>query len=320
MLSNFILPINPITLEVAEQAGISLSVVRADKIHPLASGNKLYKLQPNIDYMQQQSYPQALSFGGAFSNHIHALALYTQSLGIDSIGIIRGEEKYASNPTLSAARQAGMTLVFVDRSTYRRRHNEDYLQDLQSKYPKAFIIPEGGSNKFALQGCRILMQQINKRHLEINGIVPDVITVACGTGTTFSGLVAGATHEQSVQAYLVVKDPSVHTTINTQLGYKIATTNHSIHAADFGGYAKFDIDLLNFILDFLAQTNILLDPIYSSKMCKKLTQQIEDGKFISGTCITIVHSGGLQAWLGMKAKVIQIADEEVWNKIAAKIK
>ena len=319
MLNDFTLSIDPVSLPVAEKMGVSLQVVRADKVHPLASGNKIYKLQPNIDYLKQPSYQQLLSFGGAFSNHIHALALYAQSLGLQSIGIIRGEEKYASNPTLSAASQAGMRLLFVDRNTYRRRHDVDYLQALQQQYPKAFIIPEGGSNKLALQGCAVLMQQINQGYLDNKLEVPDVVTVACGTGTTFAGLVTGALQHQTVHGYLVLKDQSVYTNVDQLLYDKISNSQHTIQSADFGGYAKFDIELLNFILEFLEQTNILLDPIYTSKMCRQLIKNIEDGKYKAGSSIAIVHSGGLQAWYGMKDRVIRLGDENAWATIANKL-
>ncbi|RTZ66781.1 MAG: 1-aminocyclopropane-1-carboxylate deaminase/D-cysteine desulfhydrase [Aquificaceae bacterium] len=319
MLNNLTLAIESISLPIAKQMKLSLQMVRADKIHPLASGNKLYKLQPNIDYIKQQCYQQLLSFGGAFSNHIHALALYAESLGLHSIGIIRGEKEYANNPTLSAASKAGMTLLFVDRSTYRLRHNKDYLQTLQQQYPKAFIIPEGGSNTLALQGCTVLMQQINQHYLDDNTKLPDVISVACGTGTTFAGLVKGTLKNQSVQGYLVLKDKSVYTTVDKLLGDKISESKHAIQSADFGGYAKFDSELLDFILAFLKQTNILLDPIYTSKMCRQLLQNIEEGKFKSGSRIAIVHSGGLQAWYGMKNKVRQLGGEAAWEAIANKL-
>ena len=319
MLNNFTLAINSISLSETKQAGISLTMVRADSIHPFASGNKLYKLQPNIDYIKQHAYQQVLSFGGAFSNHIYALALYSQSLGLQSIGIIRGEPEYARNTTLSVAARSGMKLVFVDRATYRLRHNKDYLQALQQEYPQAFIIPEGGSNHLALQGCSTLMRQINKSYQKKQAKIPDVITTACGTGTTFAGLVTGAKKDQSVRGYLILKDKSVHTHVNELLKNTLDDSLHSIEAADFGGYAKFNAELLDFILNFLAQTNILLDPIYTSKMCRQLVQDIRSGKFKKNTHIALLHTGGLQAWHGMKDKVIQLRGDEAWDKIITKL-
>ncbi len=317
-LSNFTVPIEIINLPIADKVGVSIAIARTDTIHPLASGNKLYKLFPNIEYAQQNNYQQLLSFGGAFSNHIHALALYSQSVGLQSIAIIRGEKEYANNPTLSAATVAGMTLVFVDRATYKRRYDQDYLHQLQQQYPQALIIPEGGSSKLALQGCTELMQQVNKSCLQMDNSIPDVVAVACGTGMTFAGLVNGAQSHQHIQGYLVVKDHSVPERVDRLLAkHSQYHPHYKIHYADLGGYAKFKAPLLGFILEFLQQTNILLDPIYTSKMCYHMMQQIEAGQFKVGSKLVIVHSGGLQAWHGMKRTVVKLAGDNTWQKIEA---
>jgi len=110
-LNDFSLTIEAPSVAIAKKKGISLWIARADKVHPLASGNKLYKLLPNIEYAKQHNYSQLLSFGGAFSNHIYALALYSESVGLQSVAIIRGEKEYALNPTLSAAMQARYFLL-----------------------------------------------------------------------------------------------------------------------------------------------------------------------------------------------------------------
>ncbi|MCK5918453.1 MAG: pyridoxal-phosphate dependent enzyme [Cocleimonas sp.] len=314
-LSDFTVPIVTINLPLADKYGISVAMARVDTVHPLASGNKLYKLLPNIDYALQNNYQQILSFGGAFSNHIHALALYAQSVGLQSIAIIRGEKEYANNSTLSTATAAGMRLVFVDRATYKRRYDKDYLQQLQQQYPEALIIPEGGSSELALQGCTELMRQINKSCLQRDDSIPDTVAVACGTGMTFSGLMNGAQPDQTVQGYLVVKDHSVAKRVDDLLANHSQHQPYKMHYADLGGYAKFKAPLLEFILEFLQQTNILLDPIYTSKMCYCIMQQIEAGQFKVGSKLVIVHSGGLQAWYGMKRKVVMLAGDYAWQKI-----
>lgn len=316
-LSNFTVPIETINSPIADKVGVSILMARTDSIHPLASGNKLYKLLPNIDYAQQNNYQQLVSFGGAFSNHIHALALYSQSVGLQSIAIIRGEKEYASNPTLRAATTAGMTLVFVDRATYKRRYDKDYLHQLQQQYPQALIIPEGGSSELALQGCTELMQQINKSCLQVDNSIPDAVAVACGTGITFAGLVNGAQSNQTIRGYLAVKDHSVPERVDRLLAKHSQQQHYKIHPADLGGYAKLKAPLLDFILGFLQQTNILLDPIYTSKMCYQIMQQIEAGQFEVGSKLVIVHSGGLQAWYGMKHTVVKLAGDNTWQKIKA---
>ncbi len=292
------------------KSGISLSMTRADLIHPLASGNKIYKLMPNIAFAKVNGYSELLSFGGAFSNHIHALALMAKKYKLKSIGIIRGEEVYRNNPTLQDVEKAGMHLEFVSRQDYKRREDEDYLQVLQRRYPNAMIIPEGGSSQYAIKGCVQLAKEINKIQQH------DVITVACGTGATVAGLVCGASKKQTVIGYAVLRDDSLQERVEAFIDAEDRCSNNlKIQSAAFGGYAKFDETLLDFIFDWLEQTGILLDPIYTSKMCMRLMQQIESGEFKAGTSITMIHSGGLQGWRGMKSRVIKLVGDEKWQKI-----
>lgn len=298
-------------------AKVNVWMVQTAHVDVQASGNKFYKLTPNFEYAKQHGFRSLLSFGGAYSNHIHALALYANAHGFKSIGIIRGEPAYANNPTLRDAKNAGMELVFISREQYRLRNDVAYLDDLQQRYPHAFIIPEGGSNVLAVKGCRRLMQQINDS-LEI-----DCVTIACGTGGTFAGLISGVKQGQTVLGFSVLKDTSLEQRVEDYL-HQVAFTSvdqwrcsqsYQIIAADYEGYAKLDGELLDFIMDWLEQTGILLDPIYTSKMCKRLSEMIRAGDIEVGTRLAIVHSGGLQAWRGMKERVIRLRGECFWGRI-----
>lgn len=290
-------------------AKINVWMVHTTHVDSQASGNKFYKLAPNIDYAKQYDFHSLLSFGGAYSNHIHALALYAQAHGLQSIGIIRGESMYANNPTLRDAKRAGMKLVFVDRKQYRLRNNESYIKQLQQQYPHAFIIPEGGSNTLAVKGCRVLMQQIN------HALDVDCVAVACGTGGTFAGLISALRPQQTGLGFAVLKDGSLASRIDKYLDQVAVLSSYQIIAADYGGYAKVDVELLDFIMDWLDQTGILLDPIYTSKMCQRLFEMIRAGEIEPHTKLVIVHSGGLQAWRGMKERVIRLKGECFWGRI-----
>ena len=307
------LPIQKIQHPITERANISLFMARADLIHPLASGNKIYKLMPNIEFANTNGYTELLSFGGAFSNHIHALALMAQKHGFKSIGIIRGEGNYAANPTLQDAQNAGMKLAFVTRKDYKRRNEADYLAKLQVQFPKALIIPEGGSSQLAISGCAKIAEEIN----EIQEC--DVLTVACGTGATVAGLVCGASKNQSVIGYSVLRDESLTGRVGNSIKNEKSTivSHYKIETADFGGYAKLDKPLLDFVLDWLDQTGILLDPIYTSKMCRRIMQQIEDDEFNAGMSICMIHSGGLQGWRGMEKRVRDLSGDVAWKRIEA---
>jgi 1-aminocyclopropane-1-carboxylate deaminase/D-cysteine desulfhydrase-like pyridoxal-dependent ACC family enzyme len=302
-------------------ANINVWMVNTIHVDVQASGNKFYKLMPNIEYAKQHAFEHLLSFGGAYSNHIHALALSAQAYGLHSIGIIRGESVYAENPTLRDAKNAGMELVFVSRAEYRLRGEAVYLDNLQKRYRHAFIIPEGGSNALAVKGCRRLMQQIN------DSLSVDSVAVACGTGGTFAGLVTGVKPTQTVFGFSVLKDASLASRVAGYLqqakgGQDSAdltrsTNSYQIVDAAYGGYAKLDVELLDFIMAWLEQTGILLDPIYTSKMCKRLFEIIRAGDIKPHTNLAIVHSGGLQAWRGMKDRVIRLKGEGFWRRIEA---
>ena len=292
--------------------GIKITLLDSSYLHLHASGNKLFKLSPNLDYAIAHGFTQVLSFGGAFSNHIHALALYGKSKGLQTHGVIRGEPEYANNPTLKDALQQGMRLIFVDRKTYRLRNDPDYLRELADQYPQTFIIPEGGSNLLAVKGCEQLAELV----LNTTPQTVDMVAVPCGTGGTLAGLVSGFKQSriQLVLGFTVVRDSRIPTVIKTLLDAK-KHADYQLIAADYGGYAKFDSALLDFILKWLNETGVLLDPVYTSKMCQKLIEMIKNNQIEQGKHICVIHTGGLQAWMGMRDKVVKLRGEEAWRQI-----
>ena len=304
------IPIELLSLDIAKQAGVALYMARADLIHPLASGNKYYKLKPHFEYVKKHKINQIVSFGGAFSNHIHALALMSKQLNIDSVGIIRGEAEYANNATLSDAKRAGMQLHFVDRKTYKKRYDPDYLASLAKDYPDALIIPEGGSSQLAIQGCKQLADQINQQ------IAVDVLTLACGTGATLAGVISGLSVKQRAIGYAVLKDTSLAARI-ARFVQSADSSKQSFYLqqADYGGYAKLTKTLLDLILNWLTETGILLDPVYTGKLAMRLQEQIKTGEFDSGTSICMIHTGGLQGWRGMQNQVEQLGGKAAWKTI-----
>jgi 1-aminocyclopropane-1-carboxylate deaminase len=332
---NQVIEIQEFTFDCINNTNILLKMARLDKIHDLASGNKIYKLLPIIKYVKANNFRQILTFGGAFSNHVHALALMANSQGIESIAVIRGEPHYAKNPTLSDAQNVGMRLVFVNRQEYKLRNDQDYLTQLQSRFPDALIIPEGGSSQLAIQGCaQMALDIVNNQHPHSEN---ELLAVASGTGATAAGLVCGLADNQRLVAYSVLKDKSLQSRIAAFIraenddkdndrehihenhhgnGNDLCKPNYTIQNADFGGYAKFEKPLLDFILSWLDQTGILLDPIYTSKMCRRVIEQVEAGEFKTGQVITLIHSGGLQGWRGMQQRVESIGGANAWKQIS----
>ncbi|WP_131669149.1 1-aminocyclopropane-1-carboxylate deaminase/D-cysteine desulfhydrase [Psychrobacter pygoscelis] len=271
---------------------ITITVKRIDQVHPTISGNKWFKLKYNLIEAKRLGYSQLLSFGGAYSNHIHALAHAATSFGFDSIGIIRGAELADKplNSTLTTAQSLGMRLEFVSRTDYRRKHTPEFLTELQARYPNAYIIPEGGTNTLAVKGCEeILSEQ------DCQGF--DAIVCAVGTGGTFAGLINASHRNQRLLGFSALKGDFLINDI--QQWTEGDKQNWTLYSEDkFGGYGKFNDELLTFIADIKARYALPLEPIYTGKAFYRLLAMIEQGDFASASKILFIHTGGLQAFNG----------------------
>jgi len=260
---------------------VRLLILRDDLHHPLISGNKWRKLK-GLLHSTDGIAKGIITYGGAFSNHIHATAAACKHYGITAVGIIRGEYD-ASNPTLIAAKDSGMTLHFVSRADYRLKADSPAVQDLISQYPDYTVVPEGGSGPFAMVGLAELGQEI--------AAIPDVdlITVSAGTGMTAAGIIKH--QDRPVQVYSSLKDGYLRAEIG-----KLAEGRKFSFVSDyhFGGYGKVSNELVTFINSFLEQTGIPLDPIYNGKAIYGVLDQVSNGYFPKGTTILHIHTGGLQ--------------------------
>ncbi|MCH7395401.1 pyridoxal-phosphate dependent enzyme [Acinetobacter dispersus] len=268
---------------------VQVTVKRLDLIHPHISGNKFFKLKYNLLAAQQQGFSQVLTFGGAFSNHIAATAYAAQRFGFQSIGLIRGEElsSQALNPTLQTAHDFGMQLHFVSRAEYRLRHEIAYLQQLQQRYPQAFMIPEGGSNALALQGTQEILTEDDRENY-------DVICCAVGTGGTIAGLIESSSAQQQVLGFSALKGDFLKRDIQQWTNKQ----NWSLtDAYCCGGYAKTNSELLQFMQQFEQRYAIPLEQVYTAKMMMGLFDLIQQNHFPANTRILVIHTGGLQGKL-----------------------
>ena len=281
-------------------AHVSLKVLRLDDFCPQASGNKLFKLKYNLIAALDRGHRKIISFGGAYSNHIHALALAGKQHGIRTVGVIRGEPVDPLNPTLNDARQAGMTLHFVSRECYRQRHEGEFQQQLQQRLGASYIMPEGGSNELAIKGCEEIVDHISA-HL---GTDYDVVAVPCGTGGTLAGVARAVADDKLALGVSVLKGVDY---LNDEIaGYIGITDRHNWRLeGDYhcGGYAKCHRDLAMFIQEFIGQTGIPVEPVYSGKLFFALKAMIESGQFAKGTRIVAVHTGGMQGLRGMQPRL-----------------
>jgi 1-aminocyclopropane-1-carboxylate deaminase len=280
---------------------VTVQVKRDDNIHPTISGNKWRKLKYNLDHvLKNTDINGVLSFGGSYSNHIHALAFACFEKKIPCIGIIRGEQHYANNYTLSWAKHWGMKLHFVDRKTYRRRHDIDYLTELQQHYPNYFIVPEGGSNSLAITG---VAQVLNELAQQTNY---DTLITPVGSGGTLAGLITGDfTSNAGLHKLLgiaVLKDADyLIETIKELLPKPVKAHNNWQLLTHFhrGGYAKFSSLDANRILEFNRITGVDFEPVYSGKMVLAFLDLLEQNYFSEGERVVLLHTGGMQGVGGM---------------------
>jgi len=269
--------------------GVKITVKRLDLVHPQISGNKFFKLKYNFLDAQRQGFKKVLTFGGAYSNHIAAASYAAHACGFASAGMIRGEELAARplNPTLQTAQQFGMQLRFISREQYRLKHTADFLAQLQTDYPEHYVIPEGGTNALAIQGCREILTEN-----DVNNF--DLICCAAGTGGTIAGLIEARRPQQRILGFSALKGLF----LNDDVAKLTAKTNWEI-IDDYccGGYAKTTPELLQFIRLFEAEHSLPLEQIYTGKMLFGISQMIQRGEITSDQRVLIIHSGGLQGKL-----------------------
>ncbi|MFC6668852.1 1-aminocyclopropane-1-carboxylate deaminase/D-cysteine desulfhydrase [Marinobacterium aestuariivivens] len=286
-------------LELYRRSRVEVWLLRLDTLHPQVSGNKGFKLKYALEEAQACGAARILSFGGAFSNHIHALAFAGFARGIDTIGVIRGESDYAGNPTLSDAASWGMRLHFVDRATYRRKAQQAFLSHLEGLFGPCYLIAEGGCGPLATRGCREILGQVPAEQLARF----DLIAVAVGTGGTLSGLIASRPAHCRLLGFPVLKGAEfLFRDIRSQLADAGIADPGGWHLqldAHGGGYGCVTTQLAAFLAAFERETGILLDPVYTGKMLLRFNQQVADGDVPAGSRVLLIHTGGLQGLRGM---------------------
>lgn len=273
----------------------SLYVKREDLIHPIVSGNKYRKLKYNLLQAKAEHKIRLLTFGGAFSNHIAAVAFAAKENGFEAIGVIRGDElehKINENPTLEFAQNCGMKFEFVNREDYRMKEEYSYIENLKHKFGDFYLLPEGGTNDLAVKGCGEILSSVDEKF--------DYICCAVGTGGTISGIINCSKSSQQVLGFPALKGDFLSEDIRkfvTESNWELISDYH------FGGYGKVNIDLIEFMNTFYKETKIPLDPIYTGKMLFGVMDLIQKNYFPRDSKILVIHTGGIQGIQGMNIKL-----------------
>jgi 1-aminocyclopropane-1-carboxylate deaminase len=285
-------PVHQIKNTLFDEQGLKLFIKRDDLIHPIISGNKWRKLKYLLQKASAQNKNHLVTFGGAYSNHLLATAAAAAKFGFKATGIVRGEA--VDNNTLFLCKLHGMQLLFTNRDSYRDK------PALFNKYfgsaVNTFFIDEGGASAEGAQGCAELVDELTQPY--------DHLFCACGTGTTAAGIINGLQkHRLTTQFHAVpvfkngnfIKD-EIDSYLNAPASYQLHLDYH------FGGYAKVDDGLISFVKQFVADTGILIEPVYTGKMLYAIYDLAAKNYFKPGSNILAIHTGGLIGLLGMKDK------------------
>jgi 1-aminocyclopropane-1-carboxylate deaminase len=280
-------PVEVLDDERLAAAGVRVMLKRDDLIHPDLPGNKWRKLKYNLQAGQAAGASRLLTFGGAYSNHIRAVAAAGALFGFATVGVIRGEAHDPLNPSLRFAVDHGMQLTYLDRQTYRRKTEPAVIDGLRDQFGDFYLVPEGGSNALAVRGCTELVEEITEDF--------DVICCAVGTGGTLAGIAAGLAPHQRAIGLSSLKGGSFlsddvaalqHDALGEVTGnWEIETGYH------FGGYAKSKPELVAFVDDFEARHGVRLDWVYVAKMMYGVFDLVQRGRFATGTRVVVVITG-----------------------------
>ncbi len=279
-------PLTRINDPLFRQRTVELWLKRDDLLHPVISGNKWRKLKYSLQHALSLGADTLISMGGAYSNHLHALAYTGHVLGLKTIGFIRGGQPNVLTPSLADMRGWGMELKFVSRTDYRQLRLYKHWQALPGIKPGQYWLPEGGAQTLALPGIAELVHELDSPY--------DVLCVPCGTGTTLAGLIAAAPAKASIIGFAALKNAGFLTAEIAALleqqqdNWQVNLDYH------FGGFAKTNAQLMAFITAFETRTAIPLEPVYTGKMLYGLYDLLKKDYFSAGQRIIAIHTGGLQ--------------------------
>jgi len=280
-------PLTKINSHFLKNKGVELYIKRDDLIHEIISGNKWRKLKYNFLHAKKSKIKNIVSYGGKYSNHLHALSYMSKQFKIQSIGVVRGEREKNLNHTLSFCTENDMKLIFIDRSSYRtKKYDKKFLEKIKTKLGDFYLLPEGGNNKLGVKGCKEIISEID--------IEFDYFCSSVGTGCTASGVIQKLPSNKKFIGFTPFKKNHEQISV-IQNHYSNKKKNWYIFTdTEFGGFGKFNRELLEFINEFYLEHKIKLDHIYNGKQLFYLFILIKKNFFPKKTRIIALHTGGIQ--------------------------
>jgi 1-aminocyclopropane-1-carboxylate deaminase len=266
---------------------LKVFMLRLDEIHPVISGNKLFKLIYFLEEAKKSRHKKIITFGGAYSNHLAATAFACKELEIKSVAIVRGENSKVLSPTLLFCLENEMQFEFISRESFKKINEKEFSEELKTKHGEHILIPEGGFSVKGKEGAMLINQYFTDKNFTH-------VCLPVGTATTFAGLVEANKNETEIMGFGVLKNLNdiekrfAELKVNPEKKYSFFNDYH------FGGYAKKTEELISFMNDFYEQNKISLDFVYTAKMMFGVKDLIQKKYFPEGSKILCIHTGGLQ--------------------------
>jgi 1-aminocyclopropane-1-carboxylate deaminase len=270
-----------------DEKKVHVFMLRLDEIHPVISGNKLFKLVYFLEEAKKSSHKKIITFGGAYSNHLAATAFAAKELHLKNIAIVRGEKPKALSPTLLFCLKQGMELEFISRESYKKINENSFLRELKNKYGEHILIPEGGFSIRGKQGASLINQYFEDQNFSH-------VCLPAGTATTFAGLVEANKNATEIIGFGVLKNFNDIPERFKELEVDEKKKYSFINEYHFGGYAKKADELISFMKRFYEENKIELDFVYTAKMMFGVYDLVQKNYFPEGVKILCIHTGGLQ--------------------------
>lgn len=283
--------LDPITIDPLtsfSSSNMEASILRLDKLHPIVSGNKWFKLRYYIEEAINQSCSTIASFGGPYSNHLVALAYAAKENNVKSIGYVRATKEDAITPSLQEAQAYGMQLEFIGRTNFQEIKN-DLLKTNQHRSidnNSIYFIDEGGYGEVGAKGAATILNEHCKHYT--------TIIAAVGTGTMLAGLINAAEAHQEIIGIPVLKNEN---TIEGEIKSLLINKENPfslLHCFHQGGYAKTNPALFDFMNQLWTLEKIPTDIVYTGKLLFAVDSLLKENYFKEGSKILVIHSGGLQ--------------------------
>ena len=291
------------TFAFPEIPSLLIHVLRLDANHALISGNKYYKLKPWLEKALSLN-AGLMSCGGAYSNHLHALAAAGQQQGIATYGLVRAMQENNLTTTLQDCQPMGMQLFPVSRADYRKRYEagfaDKYLRRIEQT---ALWVPEGGTDESAVAACEEIGLALNHylQHYHF-----DSVWLAVGSGGTLAGIARSLHPEVPLYAVPVLKHwKDVRQRVNSYLGAQQAGRINWVERGDFGGFGRYNRQHVEFIARLEQLSGIPFEPVYTAKLVRRL-HELYQSRACSGNRPLVVHTGGLQGRRSIAAQLDQV--------------